>query len=128
MVMFTNIYIYILYFFRLLCILTYRFRFDVSLEGRHIALLLTAQFYVTSVLCLCVLFSPSNMQAFKHETLTRCRAIVGPPSTTLSQHQPSIGLPYIVFDATLNVGQHHRQRANINPAFVQSIVRVLQPA
>ena len=34
----------------------------------------------------------------------------------------------VVFDATLNVGQRHRRRANINPAFVQSIVRVLQPA
>ena len=28
----------------------------------------------------------------------------------------------VVFDATLNVGQRHRLRANINPAFVQSIV------
>ena len=34
----------------------------------------------------------------------------------------------VVFDATLNVGQHHRRQANINPVFVQSIVRVLQPA
>ena len=34
----------------------------------------------------------------------------------------------VLFDATLHVGQHHRWRANINPAFVQSIVRVLQPA
>ena len=30
-----------------------------------------------------------------------------------------------MFDATLNVGQRHRWRANIDPAFVQSIVRVL---
>ena len=30
----------------------------------------------------------------------------------------------VVFDATLNVGQHHRRRANINPAVVQSIVTV----
>ena len=35
--------------------------------------------------CVCV-FSPSIMQVVKHETLTRCRAIVGPSSTTLSQH------------------------------------------
>ena len=30
-----------------------------------------------------------------------------------------------MFDATLDVGQRHRWRANIDPAFVQSIVRVL---
>ena len=35
--------------------------------------------------CVCV-FSRSIMQAVKHETLTQCRAIVGPMSTTLSQH------------------------------------------
>ena len=40
---------------------------------------------------------------------------------------PVLGYP-VVFDATLNVGQRHRRRAYINPAFVQSIVRVLQPA
>ena len=34
----------------------------------------------------------------------------------------------VVYDVTLHVGQRHRRRANINPAFVQSIVRVLQPA
>ena len=34
----------------------------------------------------------------------------------------------VLYDATLHVGQRHRRRANINPAFVQSIVRVLQPA
>ena len=28
----------------------------------------------------------------------------------------------IVFGATLNVGQRHRPRANINPALVQSIL------
>ena len=31
----------------------------------------------------------------------------------------------VVFGATLNVGQRHRRRANINPALVQSIVTVL---
>ena len=31
----------------------------------------------------------------------------------------------VVFGATLNVGQRHRWRANINPALVQSIVTVL---
>ena len=34
----------------------------------------------------------------------------------------------VMFDATLHVGQRHRRRASINPAFVQSILRVLQPA
>ena len=34
----------------------------------------------------------------------------------------------VVFDATLHVGQRHRRRTNINPAFVKSIVQVLQPA
>ena len=34
----------------------------------------------------------------------------------------------VVFDVTPNVGQRHRRQANINPSFVQSIVRVLQPA
>ena len=46
---------------------------------KHIALLLTAHLLV------CV-FSASILQAVKHGTLTQCRAIVGPPSTTLSQH------------------------------------------
>ena len=34
----------------------------------------------------------------------------------------------VMFDATLHVGQRHRRRASINPAFIQSIVGVLQPA
>ena len=34
----------------------------------------------------------------------------------------------VMFDATRNVGQRHRRRANINPPIVQSIVLVLQPA
>ena len=29
----------------------------------------------------------------------------------------------VVFEATLNVGQRHRRRANINPALVQSIMK-----
>ena len=61
----------------LLCLPLYR-------GGRYIALLLTAHLLVTSVLCLCVL--SVYHAAVKHETLTQCRAIVGPPSTTLSQH------------------------------------------
>ena len=34
----------------------------------------------------------------------------------------------VVVDTILNVGQRHRRRANINPAFVQSIVPILQSA
>ena len=30
----------------------------------------------------------------------------------------------VVFGAMLNVGQHHRQRANTNPALVQNIVPI----
>ena len=45
-------------------------------------------------------------------TLTQCWANVGPPSTMLSQHQPSIGLPCRVWrhaeygPALQTVGQH----------------------
>ena len=61
-------------------------------------------------------FSPALfiLQVGKHETLTQYGVNVGPPSTTLTQPKPSIGLP-------LNVGQRHRRRANINPALVQSM-------
>ena len=79
----------------------------------------------TPWLCCVSAFSPSFPQAAKHETLTQRRAIVGPPSTTLSQHQ-AVLVYHIVFDATLNVGQRHRRRANINPALVPSIVTVTQ--
>ena len=34
----------------------------------------------------------------------------------------------VLFDATQNVGKRHSRRANINPALVQSIVPVVQPA
>ena len=37
---------------------------------------------------------------------------------------PSYDAEPVLFDATLNVGQRHRRRANINPALVQSIVTV----
>ena len=69
-------------------------------------------------LCVCA-FSLSIMQAVKHETLSQCRAIVGPPSTTLSNISPVFGYR-VVFDACLNVGQRHRRRANINPALASS--------
>ena len=72
-------------------------------------------------LSVCAVVSPSSIhfspalsmaQAVKHETLTQCWTNVGPPSTTLSQHKPVLGY-CVVFGATLNVGQRHRQRANI---------------
>ena len=71
-------------------------------------------------------FSPAIyiVQAVKHETLTRCWANVGPPSTTLTQHSPILGYR-VVFGATLNVGQRHRRWANINPALVHSVVPIL---
>ena len=81
-------------------------------KWRYIGLLLTAHFHVTSVFCLCVLFSPSIMQAVKHETLTQCRTIVGPPLRCWANISPVLGY-CVVFDATLHVGQRHRRRANI---------------
>ena len=49
---------------------------------------------------------------------------------------PNAGLMYcvtvlcyrFVFGAMLHVGQRHRRRANINPALIQSIMPVVQPA
>ena len=65
--------------------------------------------------CLCVqshsfLQALFIMQAVKQETLTQCRANGGPQ--TLSQHQPSIGLPCRVWrhaecgPASQTAGQH----------------------
>ena len=68
------------------------------------------------------------MQAVKHEALTQRR---WPNVGLLLAHRlrrwanisPVCLLGYrVLFDATLHVGQRQRQRANINPAFVQSIV------
>ena len=49
----------------------------------------------------------------EHQTLTQCWANVGP---VLGNR--------VLFGATLNVGQFHRRRANINPALVQSSLLV----
>ena len=68
-------------------------------KGRHIGLLLTTHFYNTTVLCLWRWANISPVLGYR-----------------------------VVFDATLHVGQRHRWRANSNPAFIQSIVWVLQPA
>ena len=65
-----------------------------------------------------------SVQAVEHDTFTQCWVYVGPPSTTLTQHYPSIGLLCRVC-VSLYVGQRHRQRDNINPALVQSIVPVV---
>ena len=43
------------------------------------------------------LLALSILQTVKHETLTQCWADVGPPSTMLSQNEPSIGLPCCVW-------------------------------
>ena len=54
-------------------------------------------------------FSPalSIVQAVKHETLTQCWAIVGPPSTTLTQqffvYTKTVNLLVIVLDSCLGV-------------------------
>ena len=74
-------------------------------ERSHIGLLLTPHFYVTSVLCPCVLYSPSIMQAVKHETLTQCLR-------RWANISPVLGYR-VVFDATLNVGQRHRRRPTL---------------
>ena len=81
----------------------------------HVGLLMSSQ----CVLSVCLSHSflsvcPSLfiVQAVKHETLTQCWANVGPLSTTLSQHKPSIGLPCCVWrhtecaPASQTVGQH----------------------
>ena len=54
-------------------------------RGGDILLYLSPLRCLSDQFCVCA-FSPSIEQAVKHETLTQCRAIVGPPSTTLSQH------------------------------------------
>ena len=81
---------------------------------RYIALLLTAHLLVTSVLCLCVL------SVYHAGRQTRD---VDPMSgycwPTVYNISPVLG-HRVVFDATLNVGQHHRRRANINPALASS--------
>ena len=76
-------------------------------------------------------FSPaiSVVQAVKHATLRQCWSNVGLPSTTPTQHYPSIELTWrglcMVSHwmwATVTDGG---PSANINPALVQSIVLVL---
>ena len=83
-------------------------------RGGDILLYLSVLSCSSDLFCVCA-FSPSIVQAVKHKTLTQCRAIVGPPSTTLIS--PVLGYR-VMFDATLNVGQRHRRRANINQTLV----------
>ena len=88
-------------------------------KGRHIGLLLTPHFYVTSVLFVSV---RSVLSVYHAGGQTRvvdpmagyCWPNVYDISPVLSD--------CVMFDATLHVGQRHRRRANINTAFVQSIV------
>ena len=96
-------------------------------KGRHIGLLLTLIFmsHQFSVCALC------SLRLSCRRSNTRCWPNVG----LLLAHRlrrwanfsPVLG-DHVVFEVTLHVGQRHRRRANINPAFVQSIVWVLQPA
>ena len=103
----------------LLCLPLYR-------GGRYIPLLLTAHFYVTSVLYLCVLSLPvHSLRLSCRRANTRRWPNVGLLLAHRLRRWDNISrvLGYrVLFDATLNVGQRHRRRANINPAFVQSIV------
>ena len=62
------------------------------------------------------------MQAVKHETLTQCRVLLAQRLWRWANISPVLG-HRVVFDATLNVGQRHRRRANINPAFVFDLNR-----
>ena len=85
----------------------------------YVGLLLTAQCVLSVYLShsfMPVYPGLSIVQAVKHETLIQCWANVGPLFTTLSQISPVLGYR-VVFGNTLNVGQHHRQWANKNPAF-----------
>ena len=89
--------------------------------GRYIALLLTL------ISCHISFVSVRSLSLSCRRSNTRCWPNVGlllahrlRRSTTIS---PVLSYR-VVFDATLNVGQRHRRRANINPPLVQSIVTV----
>ena len=87
-------------------------RFNVKY---HIGLFLTAQFCVCAFCSLCLSCRRSN---------TRRQPNVGLLLAHRLRRWASIRtvLGYrVVFDATLNVGQRHRQKTNINPAFVQAL-------
>ena len=66
----------------------------------------------TCVRSACVCAFPPIVQAVKHETLTQWWVNVGPPSATVSQHKPSIGLLCLVWrnaecgPASQAAGQH----------------------
>ena len=73
-----------------------------------------------SVLCLCVLclsFRRSNTRRWPNAGLLLAHRL-----RRWANISPVLGYR-VVFDATLNVGQHHRRRANINPAFVFDLNR-----
>ena len=103
---------------RSLCLPLYR-------GGRYIALLLTAHFChisFVSVRSPCLSCRGSNTRRWLNAGLLLAHHL-----RRWANISPVLGYRD-VFDATLNVGQRHRRRANINPAFVQSIVLILQPA
>ena len=104
----------------------YSCKIFVLYRGGDILLYLSPLICLSDQFCVCA-FSPSVMQAVKHETLTQCRAIFGHLLRRWANISPVLGYR-VVFDATLNVGQRHRRWANINRALVQSTVPVVQPA
>ena len=70
------------------------------------SLCLSCKQSITRLFCVCTL-SPSILKAVKHETLTQCRAIVGPPSTPYRQHAGTFCM-YVACD-----------RPGIRPVLVQ---------
>ena len=95
-----------------------------SIEVGNPLLYFSSLISVTSVLCLCVLsvYHAGGQTRWRNAGLLLARRL-----RRWANISPVLGYR-VVFNATLNVGQRHRRRANINPAFVQSIMLVLQPA
>ena len=84
-------------------------------RGGDILLYLSLLSCSSGQFCVCA-FSLSIVQAVKHETFTQCGAMAH-CLWRWANISPVLGY-CVMFDATLNVGQRHRRRANINPAFV----------
>ena len=93
----------------------------------------TCWFTCVRSVCVCISqsfhFWPglSIVQAVKHETLPNAGLLLAHRLRGWLNISPVLGY-CVVFGATLNVGQRHRWRANINQALVQSIVLVLTRA
>ena len=98
----TNYYLVILFIMSPLC----------TQRWGHVGLPLSTQCFCRISVSLCVPFI--SVQRF-----LSCRR-----SNTRRWPNAGLMLAHRLFVATLNVGQRHRRRANINPALVQSIVPV----